>query len=207
MILPGQPRIAIKRERLRSRFRVALLLAGLALLAGCTRYFGFGLTELAAERGWQPLPIAAWVLNEGLEPGGISYCPRESCTRPAMAALLTIAGREAVAMEAALGLEPARLAREFARPRRNAGKDQARDKRKARAARPGAPKSTTSVARFVSEGVDGLLVEIRARDPGGKYAATAILHARDGDRLTLAIAVSNDAEAARNYARAAWRSR
>ena len=58
-----------------------------------------------------------------------------------------------------------------------------------------------------AEGVPGILVEIRARDTSGKSAATAILRGREGDRLVVALAVAENAEAARRDAAAAWRSR
>jgi hypothetical protein len=70
-----------------------------------------------------------------------------------------------------------------------------------------APKSTTSVSRYDEGGAQGLLVEIRAKDRAGKLAATAILYGRNGGKLVIAIAVSNDIETARGYAHAAWRSR
>jgi hypothetical protein len=191
----------LKREPSRSRFHVALILAGALLLAGCNNHYGFGITELPAERGWQPLPIQSWVLNDGLSAKEMSFCPRATCTRQGFAALITLEGREADAMEKTLATDPAQLARDFAKPAsKEAGK-------KAKTAKPTAPKSTTTVSRFSEDGAQGLLVEIRARDASGKRAVTAILSGRDGSRLNLALGVSPDPDAARNQARAAWRDR
>jgi hypothetical protein len=191
----------LKREPSRSRFHVALTLAGVLLLAGCSNHYGFGITELPAERGWQPLPIESWVLNDGLSAKAMSFCPRATCTEQGFAALITLEGREADAMEKTLATDPARLARDFAKP---ASKDASKT---AKTAKPTAPKSTTTVSRFSEDGAQGLLVEIRARDASGKRAVTAILSGRDGSRLKLALGVSPDPDAARNQARAAWRDR
>lgn len=191
-----------ERERLRSRFHVAPLLAGLALLlAACAGQFGAGIAELPASRGWQPLPIGSWVLNDGLEARTMVFCPRDACTRQGFASVVTFSGSEAARMEQALKADPASLARLFSKP-------PADDGRKRQKAKPkGPPKSTTAVSRFEAEGVPGILVEIRARDASGKSATTAILHGREEDRLVVALAVAEDAAAARRDAVAAWRSR
>lgn len=187
---------------MRSRLHFPALLAGLCLLAACTSQFGAGITELAAERGWQPLPIGDWVVNDGIEPRTIVYCPRGSCAHQAMAALISLEGNRANDMERALATDPARLAREFAKPMTPPKADRAK-------AKPGnaLPKSTTSVSRYDEDDAKGLLVEIRARDAAGKQASTAIVYGRDAGKLTIAVAVTDDAERARTYARSAWRSR
>lgn len=206
MSLHREQTIRLKREPSRSRFHVALTLAGALLIAGCSNHFGFGITELPAERGWQPLPIESWVLNDGLSAKAMSFCPRATCTRQGFAALITLEGREADAMEKTLATDPARLARDFAKStsKKAASKEASK---KAKTAKPTAPKSTTTVSRFSEDGAQGLLVEIRARDASGKRAVTAILSGRDGSRLNLALGVSPDPDAARNQARAAWRDR
>lgn len=193
------------RERLRSRFHVAGLLAALMLLTGCAGSFGPGLAELPASQGWTPLPIGDWVLNEGIEARTMVFCPREACALPGFAAVLAFSGREAGQMEQALKAEPERLTRLFSRPPESAGKPGAT--KTAASKTPAKLKSTTQVSRFEAEGTSGLLVEIRARGDSAKTATTAILHGREGDRLVLAIAVSPDPESARRDAVAAWRSR
>ncbi|TCR60389.1 hypothetical protein EV560_11757 [Bosea sp. BK604] len=195
----------VKRGRMRSRFRLAALLVGLCLLAACTNQFGAGITELAADRGWQPLPIADWVVNDGLEPRSIVYCPRESCAHQAMAALISLEGKRADEMERALATDPARLAREFAKPSTPPKPEKGKTNPKSTA--PKAPKSTTSVSRYDESGASALLVEIRAKDSPSRGAATAIVYGRDAGKLTLAIAITDDAERARTYARSTWRSR
>jgi hypothetical protein len=203
-------RRTMTRERLRSRFHVAGLIAAFVLLTGCAGSFGPGLTELPASQGWQPLPIGDWVLNEGIEARTMVFCPREACAQPGFASVLAFSGRQAQQMEQALKADPERLARLFSKPPETAGKPGAT--KTAASTAPAKPKSTTRVSRFEAEGTSGLIVEIRAldagpQDRGARSAATAILHGREGDRLVLAIAVSPDAGSARRDAVAAWRSR
>lgn len=186
------------RERLRSRFRIGALACGLVLLAGCSHHFGPGIAGLAASDGWQPLPIGSWVLNDGLNVEAMSFCPRATCAQQGFAALLTLEGREADALERQLGGSPASLARAFAE--RPPTPTKARTKPAPR------PKTTTTVARFTEGDARGLLVEISA-DATGKRAATAILSARQGERLVVALAVGSEAERARAEALATWRSR
>lgn len=187
------PPETLPRERLRSRLRFGVLGLACALLVGCAGHFGPGLTELAAGTGWEPLPIRNWVLNEGITPAALVYCPNETCLRPAAAAILIFDGKEADTLEQGLAQSPAALARRFSTP-------------SSRPKKPRPAESTTSVSRFEIENARGLLVEIRARK-GGRHAATGIVYAREKDRLVVAIAVTDDAQAARDYARAAWTSR
>ncbi|PZU86511.1 MAG: hypothetical protein DI527_19975 [Chelatococcus sp.] len=195
---PGQS-VTTGRERLRSRFRVGvLLLATASLLAGCGGRFGSGLAELPAERGWQPLPIGGWVLNDGLDAREMVFCPRASCAQPGFVALLAFEGERGRDMERALATDPSTLARLFAKPAAEAPKKPAKAPRK--------PGSTTAVSRFEADDARGLLVEIRAKDTG-KSATTAILYRREDDKLILALAIAGEAASARRDAEAAWRSR
>lgn len=201
------PQTTSRRERLRSRFHVATLVLGCAmLLSACSSHFGAGIAELPASQGWTPLPIGSWVLNDGLEARSMVFCPRETCSKQGFASVVALTGSEARRMEQALKAEPASLARLFSKP----PPDESRSGKKARPKGP--PKSTTTVTRFEAEGVTGILVEIRARDAAGKdasgkSAATAILHGREADTLVVALAVAEDPAAARRDAVAAWRSR
>ncbi len=199
-----------KRERMRSRFHVAaVLLVGSLLLGACSHHFGAGIADLPASQGWQPLPIGSWVLNDGLEARSMVFCPRESCTRQGFAAVIALEGEQARDMEKALSESPASLGQAFARmaaakaaERRKA---QRRLKRKPDA-KPEA-RSATDVARIDSTDAKGVLVTIRSLDTAGRQAVTAIFYGREADRLVLALAVSETAEAARRDAEAAWRSR
>jgi hypothetical protein len=195
------PHQTIKRERLRSRFRVMGPLTAALLLSGCAGDFGAGIAELPASQGWTPLPIGSWVLNDGLEARTMVICPRASCMKQGFASVIAFSGKEAARIEQALKADPASLARLFSKPPADGSGTSKKTKPT------GPAKSTTSVSRFEAEGVAGLVVEIRARDASSKSAATAILHGREGDRLVLAIAVSAEAESARRDAVAAWRSR
>lgn len=188
------------RGRTRSRLRFGALALGLVLLAGCADHFGPGLVQLAAGRGWEPLPIRNWVVNEGITPKAMVFCPPQDCIRPGVTALISFEGREAAELERALALDPARLARAFARKagaKAQGGKTQAKT--------PEA--STTRVTRFNLDGAKGIQVDIRAKE-GDRLASTAILYGRrDKATLDLAIAVTTESAAARDYARATWESR
>jgi hypothetical protein len=200
----------MKRERMRSRFHVAALaLAGSLLLGACSHHFGPGIADLPASQGWQPLPIGSWVLNDGLEARSMVFCPRDTCTRQGFAAVVALEGDRARDMEKALSESPASLGQAFARlaaakaaERRKAQRNQ----KKKPEAKPEA-RSATDVARIDSADVKGVLVTIRSLDTDGRQATTAILYGRESDRLVLAFAVSETAEAARRDAEAAWRSR
>lgn len=186
----GSPTTA--RGRLRSRLRFGALALGALLIAGCADHFGPGLVQLAAGRGWEPLPIQNWVVNDGISPKAMVFCTPQDCVRPGVAALLSFEGREAADMARTLALNPARLAQEFSkRPKAKQAQKQ---------------KSTTTVSRFKQDGTDGILVEIRAKD-GSRLAATAILYARKDNTLSMAIAVTDASQAAQDFARATWASR
>jgi hypothetical protein len=172
--------------------RFGAVALALVLIAGCADHFGPGLVQLAAGRGWEPLPIQNWVVNDGVSPKAMVFCTPQDCARPGVAALLSFEGREAADMARTLALDPARLAREFSK--------------RPKAKQADKPKSTTTVSRFKQDGAGGILVEIRAKD-GGRLAATAILYARKDNALAMAIAVTDDSQAAQDFARATWASR
>lgn len=186
------------RERWRSRFRISAVLGPL-LLAGCADHFGPGIAELAAADGWQALPINAWVLNDGIAAEAMSFCPRAACTQQGFAALLTLEGREADALERQLAEDPARLARDFG-PRKPV------ILQKGAKPPPARPRTSTKVSRFTEAGASGLVVEISS-DATGKRAAAAILSAREQGRFAVAVAVAADPDKARASAVATWRSR
>jgi hypothetical protein len=199
----------MKRERMRSRFHVAALLAATGLLlAACSNHFGPGIADLPASEGWQPLPIGSWVLNDGLEARSMVFCPRDACTRQGFAAVIALEGERAKDMEHALSENPASLGRAFARlaAANEAERRQAqRNQKKKVGTKPA--RSATDVARIDSEQARGVLVTIRSLDIAGRQAITAILYGREADRLVVALAVGNTAEAARHDAEAAWRGR
>lgn len=184
-----------KRERLRSRFHVGLLLSGGLLLGACSQHFGLGLAELPAASGWQPLPVGAWVLNDDLAVEAMSFCPQASCARPGFAAVFSITGTRGVETERALSADPASLRRAFA-PKPDKTKRKSSEPRQA---------STITVDRLDSDGAQGLLVTQTGAN--GKQASTAILYRREGDALTVALAVAEDRTKAERDAAAAWRSR
>lgn len=184
-----------KRERLRSRFHVGLLLSGGLLLGACSQHFGLGLAELPASSGWQPLPVGAWVLNDDLAVEAMSFCPRASCARPGFAAVFSLAGQRGAETERALSADTASLRRAFSpkpeKTRRGSGEPR--------------QDSIVTVARFASDGAQGLLVTQTGAN--GKQACTAILYRREGEGLTVALAVAEERSKAERDAAAAWRSR
>ena len=97
------------RGRLRSRLRFGLPALALLLLAGCADHFGPGLVQLAAGRGWEPLPIRNWVVNDGVTPKAIVYCPPEDCVRPGVAASITPARRSSVVAPIVAAINPPSL--------------------------------------------------------------------------------------------------
>jgi hypothetical protein len=194
---------------MRSRFHVAALaLAGCVLLGACSHHFGPGIAELPAAQGWQPLPIGSWVLNDGLQARAMAFCPREACARQGFAAVIALEGERTRAMERALSESPARLGEAFARLAAEKAAERRKAQRKQKKkAEPKPARSATEVARIDSDQAKGVLVTIRSLDTPGRQAVAAILYRREEDRLVLALAVSETAEAARREAGAAWRSR
>lgn len=204
------PSSPLKRERMRSRFHVAALaLAGSLLLGACSHHFGPGIADLPASEGWQPLPIGSWVLNDGLEARSLVFCPRDACTRQGFAAVIALEGEQARDMERALSESPASLGQAFARlaAAKAAERRKAQRRQKKKPEAKPAARSATDVVRIDSADARGVLVTIRSLDKAGRQAVTAILYGREADRLVLALAVSETAEAARRDAQAAWRSR
>lgn len=189
-----------KRERLRSRFHVGLLLSGGLLLGACSQHFGLGLAELPAAAGWQPLPVGAWVLNDDLAVEAMSFCPQASCARPGFAAVFSITGTRGVETERALSADTASLRRAFT-PKPDTTRSD-KTKRKSDGPR---QNTRVTVARFASDGAQGLLVTQTGAN--GKQANTAILYRREGERLAVALAVAEERTKAEQDAAAAWRSR
>ncbi len=193
---------------MRSRFHVALLALAAGLMLSACSHFGPGITELPASQGWQPLPIGAWVLNDGLEARAMAFCPRDACDRQGFAAIVSFSGARAVEMEKALSESPAALGQAFAR----LAAEKAAERRKLQKALKRKPerkpaRSATDVLRLDSPDARGILVTIRSLDTPGRRAVTAILYGRENERLVVAVAVAGTADAARHDAEAAWRSR
>lgn len=199
---------------MRSRFHVVrlpallLVLAGGLLLSACSNHFGAGMAELPASQGWQPLPIGSWVLNDGLEARSMVLCPRDTCNRQGFAAIVSFGGSQARQMEQALSESPAKLGQAFAKLAAEKAAERRKSQRaQKRKAEPRPARSATDVVRLDSADNRGVLVTIRSLDTPGRQAVTAILYGREADRLVVALAVANDADAARRDAESAWRSR
>ncbi|MCU4182660.1 hypothetical protein [Bosea sp. BH3] len=199
---------------MRSRFHVVrlpavlLALVGGLLLSACSHHFGAGIADLPASQGWQPLPIGSWVLNDGLEARAMVFCPRADCDRQGFAAVLSFAGARGRQMEQALSESPAQLGQAFAK----LAAEKAAERRKGQTGQKKKPepkpaRSATDIVRLDSADSRGVLVTIRSLDAPGRQATTAILYGREADRLVVALAVADSADAARRDAESAWRSR
>lgn len=82
-----------------SRLRLVLTCAALLLAApscGLLPSSHYKLTTLpfSPEQGWVPLPTARWLVNPGIEPDALMFCPRDNCAEQAFVARMELTGRE-----------------------------------------------------------------------------------------------------------------
>jgi hypothetical protein len=176
-----------------------MLAAGLPLLLeGCAGYDA-GFAALPASAGWQRLPLKGWLMNAGLGPARIAYCPPSSCAHPAVVATLAARGAEAARLLRSLASPAALL-----RPRAPAeGSLAARVKRPARKT---AAKSTEEAWPIEADGLEGYRVTLSPKVAGGHPAYAVVLAWRSGDEARAALAVATDPDAALRDAKAAARS-
>jgi hypothetical protein len=189
--LEGHRRLSMGRDA----FQVAIILS-LALLSACAS-FGSGIAELPAASGWERLPIRSWLLNEGLGPATIVYCPARSCARPAVVATFSARGETAAQLLRALADTKALLAA------KRVEAATARDPRFKRKVSVGKPKSSEHAEPLQVDGLKGYRVSLSPDIAGGSAAYAVVLAKRDGDLVKAALAVTTDPEAALQEARAA----
>lgn len=204
-----QPYCETKRERMRSRFRIAALALAAGLLLGSCGYdAGRGIADLPASTGWEALPIGSWVLNDGLDARAVVFCPRMTCPKPGVAALLAFAGEAGRGMEQALSQSPAALAGAFEKLASDKAAALAEQRRRAgRKPEPRTRSGRTDIDRFEADQAQGVQVTLHAAGTSRRQAVTAILYGRQDDRLLVALGISDEPDAARQQALAAWRSR
>jgi len=178
------------------RPQLLALVALLLLLHGCVG-FGAGIAGLPASAGWERLPVRSWVLNDGLGPVTIVYCPARNCPRPAMVATFQSQGETSTLLLRALADSKALLTA------KRAEVATARDPRKKRNTADTRPKSSEHAEPVTVDGLDGYRVSLTPDIPGGHAAYAVVLARRDGEVVRVALAVTTDPGAALQDARAA----
>jgi len=181
------------------RKRLGLAVGAAALLTLCVACstIEIGLANLPSPSGWRHLPTRKWLLNEGLGPATIVYCPASSCAKPAVVATFEAQGEEAE-----------RLMRSLADPRsllaaKRVEVATARDPRAKHKPAATPPKSSEKAFSIEADGMAGFRVELTPKEPQGHAAYAVVLAKRAGDTVKAALAVTTDAQDALQQARAA----
>jgi len=172
----------------------------LALSTLCACNAGSDLLGLPSASGWTRVPTRDWLLNEGLGPANIAYCEMPSCPRPTVVATFAVEGEEAKRLSLALAdpkslLKAQRVKVAVARDPRFKSKPVS-DK----------PKSREKAERIEADGLSGYRVPLLPEVADGHEAYVVVLTAREGETLKAALAVTTDADAALQAARAAAKS-
>ena len=147
------------------------------------------------------MPTREWLLNEGFGPANIAYCEVPSCPRPIVVATFAAEGEEARILSRALADPKALLKAERFKVAT------ARDPRlKSKPASADKPKSREKAERIEADGLTGYRVTLTPEVADGHEAYVVVLAAREGETLKAALAVTTDADAAFQAARAAAKS-
>lgn len=180
-----------------------LALLGLlgATLPGCgllpAMNYGFSTLPLVPAEGWVPLPAARWLLNPGIEPDVLTFCPAQACPREGFVATIELSGREREVANL-LMTEPVRVL-SAARPTLAATRKDTRSQKTAsRQAR-----GRTSVIPVTVGAWRGGLVTLHPAKADGRAAHVVILGWRGHEQARLLIAVGASAGAAEAHARQA----
>jgi hypothetical protein len=176
---------------------MALALSTLCACNAASDLLGAGLPSAS---GWTRVPTRDWLLNEGLGPANIAYCEMPSCPRPTVVATFAVEGEEAKRLSLALAdprslLKAERVKVATARDPKVKSKP-ASDK----------PKSREKAERIEADGLSGYRVTLLPEVADGHEAYVVVLTAREGEMLKAALAVTTDADAALQAARAAAKS-
>jgi hypothetical protein len=167
-----------------------------ALLAACVE-FEAGIDLLPSPSGWQSLPLRGWVLNEGLGPVRIAYCPAPRCAEPSVVATVAAQGEEARRLERALA-NPKTL---FTAKRVEVAT--ARDPRLKRSPAKTASGSAEHAERFQIDGLTGYRITISPKGADGHAAYAVVLAKHEDDAVKIAFAVSTNPDTALQAGRAA----
>ncbi|MGL4440877.1 MAG: hypothetical protein ACRCUE_16570 [Bosea sp. (in: a-proteobacteria)] len=163
------------------------LIAGAMLLGlpSCgllpSSHYALTTLPLSPEQGWVQLPTARWLVNPGIEPEALLFCPATNCTQQAFVARMELTGREA-GFAALLISDPPR-ALSAARPTH---KGRSRQQ----------PVSRAAVVPLALSGWSGGSFSIEARKGKStgngtrKAAHVAVVARRDGPRTWLMMVVA-----------------
>jgi hypothetical protein len=185
--------------------RLAILALIGASLPGCGllpamnfhNNYGFSTLPLVPADGWAPLPTARWLLNPGIEPDALTFCPAQACPRVGFVAMIALSGREQDVADLVM-TEPVRIL-SAARPTASAART-AHSSRKGTAA---PVRGRTSISPATVGGWRGGLVTLHPAKAGGRSAHVMVLGWRGREQARLLIAVGASAEAAMAHARQA----
>jgi hypothetical protein len=169
------------------------------LLAACVELEeGFDLLPSAS--GWRALPLRGWVLNEGLGPVVISYCPTPRCTEPSVVATVIAQGEDATRLERALA-SPKTL---FMAKRFEIAT--ARDPRLKHMRKISSPLGSEHAERLDIDGLKGYRVTLAPNSAEGHPAYAVVLAKREDGVLKVAFAVSTNPDSALEQGRGAAKS-
>jgi hypothetical protein len=172
----------------------------LILLAACVELEA-GMDLLPSASGWRSLPLRSWVMNDGLGPAAITYCPQPRCADPSVVATLVAQGDEARRLERALASPRTLLmAKRFEVAR-------ARDPRlKHLPKTPREERSSERAERLEIDGLRGYRVALTPKSGDGHAAYAVVLAKHEDGRFKVAFAVSTSPDAALEQSRAAAKS-
>jgi len=181
--------------------RLALLGILGATLPGCSLLpamnYGFSTLPLVPAEGWAPLPTARWLLNPGIEPDVLTFCPAPSCPREGFVATMELSGRERQVADLVM-TDPVRIL-SAARPTMPA----ARSARNGKQAAPRPARGRTSIVPVTVGSWRGGLVTLHPAKADGRPAHVVILGWRGHEQARLLIAVGASPGAAEAHARQA----
>ncbi len=189
MIFKREPR----HEREGSRFRVASgiiasVLAG-AIFTACVNHYQPSTLPLPVSEGWVQLPTARWLTNPGIEPGTITFCPRETCGQQVLIARMDLTGKERNIAEL-IARDPASFVA------------QARPTYPPRTSRKKLSGGSRATIRPLTIGDwRGAVVRLENTKDLAKAAHVAVLASSNGGRAQLVMTVAESGEVAEQQAR------
>ena len=168
---------------------IACGLIALLLLPSCgllpSSHYALATLPLSAEQGWVQLPTRRWLLNPGISPDAMLFCPAETCGEQVFIARLELTGRE-IGFAEQLMRNPVRT---LAAVRSTQSR---RDRQSV---------SRADVTPLTVAGWMGGSVSLETRIVPGKVthakaAQVAVVAKRDGDRAWLMMSVASTSDVA-----------
>jgi hypothetical protein len=168
-----------------SRLRFGFALAAMLALPSCAllpaSHYALTTLPFSPDEGWVQLPTARWLVNPGIQPDTLLFCPPDHCGPPSIIARIELSGRETGFADLLIA-DPVR-ALSGARPTHQNSKRQP-------------PASRADVTPLSLPGWSGGSVSLEARKGPAKAAHVAVVARRDGQRAVVFMAVSTTSEAA-----------